>query len=82
MKQFLVETVELVKKQYLVKAEDQTDANDQVAMNEVPFYDKCKLSETIVSSRPIDDYSIPFVDPIKDAKIAVAAGNLDLSQLD
>ena len=70
MPKFLVETVELVKRQYVVDAEDQVAANDIVTMLEVRYFDKCSLGETIVSSSVITGiFDVPNVDPIKAAKI-------------
>jgi hypothetical protein len=79
MPKFLVETVELVKRQYVLCADDQIAAQDAVTMKEVPTYDKCSLGETIVCVSPIvtneeNDFYIPNVDPVREAKIAAAKG--------
>lgn len=79
MNRFLIETVEIVKRQYLVDAEDAIAATDAVEMKEVRYYDKHSLTETISSVVAVADvYShIPNANPVREAKILVAlAGEL------
>lgn len=74
MNRFLIETVEIVKRQYLVDAEDAIAASDAVEMKEVRHYDKHSLTETISSvSQVATEYSrIPNANPVQEAKILVA----------
>lgn len=71
-KTFLIETVTLVKKQYVVYADDMIEAQDSVTMNEVRPFDLTSLGETIVSSVEILEKDgavvVPNADPIKEAK--------------
>lgn len=71
---YLVETVTLVKRQYLVTAEDMIGAQDDITMEIVRPYDKVSLGETIVGTMPIfsdenGNMIIPEIDPIKRSKI-------------
>lgn len=73
MNHYLVETITMVKKQYLLTAEDMIEALDRIEMKEIKFYDKTDLGETIASVRQLDpndgDIVIPNVSPLKEAKI-------------
>lgn len=70
---YLVETIQIVKRQYLVRSVDMISAQDTVTMNEVRPYDKCSLDEIIVGSKIIEDVGglmkVPNVDPIKEGKL-------------
>lgn len=77
-KQYLVETVTLVKRQYLVNSEDMVGAQDTVTMREVRPYDTHALDEIIIGSREVGT-KIPEIDPIKCAKLE--AVELDLQRL-
>ena len=74
MNRFLVETTEIVKRQYLVDATDAIAATDAVEMKEVRYYDKHSLAEIITSvTACADEYShIPNANPVREAKILVA----------
>ena len=79
MNRFLVETTEIVKRQYLVDATDAIAATDAVEMKEVRYYDKHSLAEIITNVVACtDEYShIPNANPVREAKILAAlAGEL------
>ena len=68
-KQYVVETIELVKKQYVLSADNMVDAHDKVEMGEIKFYDKVKLNETIVSITDYNGIRIPNVKPLREAQL-------------
>ncbi len=71
-KTFLVETVTLVKKQYVVYADDMIEAQDSVVLGEISPFDRAALNETIVSTTEVLSKDgaivVPNADPIKEAK--------------
>lgn len=70
MPTFLIETITITKKQYLVSEQDLIGAQDAVIMHEHRPWNSCKLDEIIISGREIEPNSeFEDVDPIKEGKL-------------
>jgi len=78
-RRFLIETVTLTKKYYVLEADDLIAAQDEVTMKRMMSYDQCKFDEVIVSGFEIaHDDRIPYADPIKEGKYSA---KIDLENL-
>lgn len=67
---FLIETITITKKQYVVSEKDLIGAQDAVIMHEHRSWSSTRLDEIIVGGREIPPHGeIEDVDPVKEGKL-------------